>query len=53
MIGVLIMLLFAGILEGFGRQLITNDIARFAIGGFMLIVWLGYFYLPRGRRARG
>jgi uncharacterized membrane protein SpoIIM required for sporulation len=50
MIGVIIMLLFAGILEGFGRQLITSDIARFAIGGFMLILWLGYFYLPRGRR---
>jgi uncharacterized membrane protein SpoIIM required for sporulation len=47
MIGVIIMLFFAGILEGFGRQLITNDIARYAIGLFMLALWLFYFYMPR------
>ncbi|MEY2926168.1 MAG: hypothetical protein RL367_645 [Pseudomonadota bacterium] len=47
MIGVIIMLLFAGLLEGFGRQLITNDFARYAIGLFMLALWLFYFYMPR------
>lgn len=53
MIGVIIMLLCAGILEGFARQLIVNDVARYAIGLTMLAVWLIYFYGPRGRRADG
>ena len=53
MIGVMIMLLFAGILEGFARQLITNDIARYAIGLTMLLLWLSYFYWPRKGSARG
>ncbi len=53
MIGVMIMLLFAGILEGFARQLITNDIARYAIGTVMLMFWLGYFYWPRRGAANG
>ena len=29
------MLLVAGLLEGFGRQLITNDIVRYVIAGGM------------------
>ena len=45
--GVVVMLLVAGLLEGFGRQLITSDLARYAIGGTMLAGWLLYFYLPR------
>ena len=53
MIGVMIMLLFAGVLEGFARQLITNDIARYAIGLTMLTLWLSYFYWPRKGRAHG
>jgi uncharacterized membrane protein SpoIIM required for sporulation len=47
MAGVLVMLIFAGLLEGIGRQLIRNDAARYAIGATMLILWLAYFYLPR------
>jgi uncharacterized membrane protein SpoIIM required for sporulation len=47
MAGVVIMLLVAGLLEGFARQLITVDIARYAIGGLMLTMWLAYFYVPR------
>jgi uncharacterized membrane protein SpoIIM required for sporulation len=47
MIGVVIMLAVAAIIEGFGRQLVTSDIARYAIGGAMLLLWLLYFYLPR------
>jgi hypothetical protein len=43
----MIMLFFAGMLEGFARQMITNDVARYAIGGTMLLLWLSYFYLPR------
>ena len=44
MIGTVLMLVVAGLLEGFGRQLVTDDIARYAIGGVMLTLWLGYFY---------
>ncbi len=48
--GVVVMLLFAGLLEGFGRQLVTGDMTRYAIGLAMLALWLGYFYIPRGAR---
>ena len=47
MAGVVIMLGLAGLLEGFGRQLITSDAARYAIGLGMLAWWTAYFYLPR------
>lgn len=52
MAGVVVMLLFAGLLEGFGRQLIVNDGARYLIGLSLLLAWLTYFYLPR-RTANG
>jgi uncharacterized membrane protein SpoIIM required for sporulation len=47
MVGVVIMLLAAGLLEGFGRQLIRDDLARYSIGLTMLIFWCLYYYLPR------
>lgn len=47
MAGVVIMLFFAGLLEGFGRQLITNDFVRYGIGLGTLTMWLLYFYGPR------
>ena len=47
MVGVVIMLAIAGLLEGFARQLVTADTIRFAIGGTMLVIWLAYFYLLR------
>lgn len=47
MVGVILMLLAAGLLEGFGRQLITDTVMRYAIGSLMLAFWLGYFYVPR------
>ena len=47
MAGVVVMLAVAGLLEGVGRQLITGDVARYAIGLTMLAFWLAYFYLPR------
>jgi uncharacterized membrane protein SpoIIM required for sporulation len=53
MIGVAIMLFVAGLLEGFARQLITNDLVRYAVATTMLACWLAYFYLPRGRRSSG
>lgn len=54
MVGVVLMLLCAGLLEGFGRQLIAEDWARYTIGGIMLVFWCTYFYLPRrGLRSHG
>jgi uncharacterized membrane protein SpoIIM required for sporulation len=51
MLGVVAMLFVAALLEGFVRQLVTLDAARYAIGGSVLLGWLGYFYLPG--RVRG
>lgn len=50
MVGVAIMLLAAGLLEGFGRQTITSDGLRYAIGGGFLALWIVYFYLIRADR---
>lgn len=47
MAGTVVMLLVAGMLEGIGRQVLTDDLTRYAIGTAMLIGWLLYFYLPR------
>ena len=49
MIGVVIMLAVAGLLEGIGRQTINTDWIRFTIGGGMLLFWLTYYYGPRLR----
>ncbi|HKR86626.1 MAG TPA: stage II sporulation protein M [Phenylobacterium sp.] len=50
MAGVVVMLFFAALLEGFARQLIQADWARYAIAAATAVVWGAYFYLPRGRR---
>ena len=50
MAGCVIMLAVAGLLEGFGRQLIQDDYWRAGIGLTSLALWLGYFYLPRPPR---
>ncbi|HVI31487.1 stage II sporulation protein M [Phenylobacterium sp.] len=50
MAGVVVMLFVAGLLEGFARQLIRNDLARYAVAAVTGIVWAGYFYLPRKAR---
>lgn len=52
MAGVVLMLVAAAILEGFGRQLIDNTPGRFAVGGFMLVFWLVYFFAFR-RKPQG
>ena len=50
-VGGVVMLLIAGLLEGFVRQLVTDVSTRYAIGGAMLAFWLTYFTLSgRGRR---
>ena len=51
MAGVVVMLVVAGLLEGFGRQLITSDVARYGIAAASALAWGLYFYLPRGGRA--
>jgi uncharacterized membrane protein SpoIIM required for sporulation len=51
MAGVVVMLVIAGVLEGVGRQLILNDLARWAIAAVSLVIWLAYFYGHR-RAAR-
>jgi uncharacterized membrane protein SpoIIM required for sporulation len=52
MIGVVVMLFVAGLLEGFARQLIVADAARYAIALLMFAFWVVYFTFV-GRRARG
>lgn len=46
--GVVVMLFVAGMLEGFARQLVTNDLARWGVALTSLIVWGVYLYFPRG-----
>ena len=43
MAGVVVMLLAAGLLEGLGRQLVTGDAARYAIGLAMLVLLVRLF----------
>ena len=47
MAGVLIMMAVAGLLEGFGRQLIDNTPARMTVGYTILAFWIAYFFLFR------
>lgn len=44
MTGVVLMLVIAALLEAFARQLVDDTTGRLAIGGFMLMVWLSYFF---------
>ncbi|MBX9461260.1 MAG: stage II sporulation protein M [Brevundimonas sp.] len=50
MVGVVLMLLLAGLLEGFGRQLIGDDVVRYAIAAATALLWGLYFYGPRPTR---
>lgn len=54
MVGVVIMMIVAAILEAFPRQLVEGAANRFIIGGSMLTFWLSYFFLyrPRSRMER-
>lgn len=54
--GVLVMLTVAAGLEGFARQLVTSDGARYAVAAGMAALWATYFYgsaLLRRRTAAG
>lgn len=50
-LGGVVMLFVAGLLEGYGRQLIDDTATRYAIGAVMLALWTTYF-LTAGRRAK-
>lgn len=52
MAGSIVMLLVAGLLEGFARQLITSDMTRYSVAGFSALIWFGYFYGPRQRKVK-
>lgn len=47
--GVIFMLMIAGLLEGFGRQLINDTWMRYAIGAATAVIWGLYFYLRTER----
>lgn len=47
MAGVVLMLVIAGMLEGFARQLIDHTPTRLAVGYGILAFWLAYFFLFR------
>jgi uncharacterized membrane protein SpoIIM required for sporulation len=51
MAGTVLMLAVAGLLEGYGRQLVVDPMLRASIGGTMLAFWIAYFVLKgRGRK---
>ncbi len=50
-VGAILMLFLAGLLEGYARQLITDMTMRYTIGGGMAAFWLAYFTLA-GRSGR-
>ena len=50
MAGVVVMLMLAGLLEGFGRQLIADTGLRYAVAGASGVIWAVYFYAPRATR---
>jgi uncharacterized membrane protein SpoIIM required for sporulation len=50
MAGVVLMLVCAGLLEGYVRQLVEPTPARFAVGGGMLALWIAYFLFAGRRR---
>ena len=45
--GVVVMLFFAGLLEGFGRQLIVHTGLRYSVAVVTALIWAAYFYFPR------
>ena len=47
MAGVVLMLLVAGLLEGFARQLIDDTVGRLILGWSVFALWCGYFFAFR------
>ncbi len=53
MAGVVVMLFVAGLLEGFARQLVKDDLARYAMAVGSGLIWTAYFYWPRRKGSHG
>lgn len=53
MAGVVVMLFVAGLLEGFGRQLIADTAVRYTVAAVTGLIWFAYFYGPRRSPADG
>lgn len=51
MCGAMVMLFFAGLLEGFARQLVNDTVTRYVVAGASAVLWGAYLYAPRRRRA--
>lgn len=51
--GVVVMLMLAGLLEGFGRQLIADTGLRYLVAAVTAVIWGLYFYGPRPRATAG
>lgn len=47
MVGVVIMMVVAALLEAFPRQLVDGETNRLLIGGAMLLFWIAYFFAYR------
>ncbi|QFT78912.1 stage II sporulation protein M [Erythrobacter sp. THAF29] len=50
MVGVVLMMVIAALLEAFPRQLVAGMESRYMIGGAFLAFWLAYFFLYNPRR---
>lgn len=48
--GAVVMLFIAALLEGFGRETINSDPARYTVAISTAVLWTLYFYFPRRRR---
>ena len=53
MIGAVALLLIAGLLEGLGRQLVTDTSLRYGIAATTAMAWLLYFGFAGRNRADG
>ena len=49
MVGAVVMLGIAGLLEGFGRQMVTSTALRYGVAFATALVWATYLYYPRRR----
>ncbi len=47
MVGVILMLFLAGMLEGIGRQVITSTEIRYSIAAATALLWGAYLFIPR------
>jgi len=51
--GVVIMLALAGLLEGVGRQIVTDTTVRYMVAATTAVFWAAYFFRRGARRAGG